>query len=238
LRWGIWAAAEGTVFEDSWDRARNVVDRFEIPKEWPRYLAVDFGYTHPFCCLWAAVDPDGRIYIYRQIYRTKRLVEDHARDIAVASGWYHLLPKDHPRYSAHPSQYADPLPRVVIVDHDAEDYKTLERHLGLYTTKARKTVSDGIQALASRFRPSGDGKPRFMILRNSLVESDEELAKAKKPICLEDEPDVYVWDTRQGMKKGEQPVKENDHGIDPARYLAAHFDLTPSGVSYVKEFWS
>src|SRR5258708_7510332 len=91
-RLGLWVAAEGTVYEQDWDRARNVINRFPIPKEWPRYLAIDFGFTNPFCCLWTAIDPDGRIIVYRQIYRTKRLVEDHTKDILIQSGWFHLLP--------------------------------------------------------------------------------------------------------------------------------------------------
>jgi hypothetical protein len=39
-----------------------------------------------------------------------------------------------------------------------------------------------------------------------------------------------VWDTRQGMKKGEQPVKEYDHGLDALRYLVARFDLKPTAL--------
>src|SRR5690349_2127178 len=58
-RKGLWVAAEGMVYEDSWDAARILVSHFPIPRDWPRYLAVDFGYTHPFVCLWAAQDPDG-----------------------------------------------------------------------------------------------------------------------------------------------------------------------------------
>lgn len=236
-RLGLWVSAEGMVYEDSWNPTRNIIHRFPIPKEWPRYLAVDFGFTHPFVCLWGALDPDGRIFIYRQIYKTKTLVEDHAQAIAVASGWYHLLPKTHPRYRQKPADDADPLPREVICDHDAEDRATLERHLGLYTTPAKKTVSDGIQAVASRFRESGDGKPRLAILRDSLVERDSDLAESKRPTCVEDEPESYVWDTRQGMKKGEQPVKEGDDGLDALRYLVAHHDLMPNSVTYFKSIW-
>ncbi len=222
-RKGIWCSAEGMIYEDSWNPVINIVDRFPIPKEWPRYLAVDFGYTHPFVCLWAAQDPDGRLYIYRQIYKTRTLVEDHAKEIKRVSRW---AEKD-----------GDPLPRVIICDHDAEDRATLERHLGLMTTPAHKTVSDGIQAVASRFRVSGDGKPRLMIVRDGLVERDQDLAEGKQPTCLEDEPESYVWDTRQGMKKGEQPVKECDHALDACRYLVAFHDLTPTGVSYYRNIW-
>lgn len=223
-RLGLWVSAEGMVLEDSWDRARNLVDTFEgvtkhtIPLEWPRYLVVDFGYVHPFVCLWIAVDPDGRMYVYRQIYRTKRLVEDHAKDIRRVSRWG--------------EKGGDPLPREIITDHDAEDRHTLERHLGLYSTPAYKSVSDGLQALAARLRPAGDGKPRLVIFRDCLVERDTDLMDGKQPTCVEDEPESYVWDTRQGMKKGEQPVKDYDHGIDCLRYACARLDLKPGTVSY------
>jgi hypothetical protein len=236
-RYGIWAAAEGTVYQDAWDRARNVVDPYSIPREWPRYLAIDFGYTHPFVCLWAAIDPDGRIIIYRQWYRTKMLVEDHAVVIAEQSGWFHLLPKTHPRHQDKPAEWADPLPREVICDHDAEDRATLERHLRLYTTAAHKSVSDGIQAVASRFRAAGDGRPRLTIFRNSLVMRDEELARMKRPLCLEDEPDVYVWKRGADETEKEEPMKEYDHGLDALRYLVAHFDVVPGDVTFFKSPW-
>jgi hypothetical protein len=235
-RYGIWAASEGTVYEDSYDRARNVVDKFEIPREWPRYLVVDFGFTHPFVCLWACQDGDGRLYIYRQLYRTKTLVEDHAVTIAEASGWYHLLPRTHAKYSARMPDWADPLPREIICDHDAEDRQTLQRHLGLYTIPAKKSVSDGIQAVASRFRAAGDGKPRLMIMRDSLIERDMELARMKLPTCLEEEPEGYVWKQDSSGSK-EEPVKESDHALDCVRYLCSFFDLLENKVSYFTNVW-
>jgi PBSX family phage terminase large subunit len=222
-RLGLWVSAEGMVYEDSYDPSRNIINHFTPPIEWPRYLAIDFGYTHPFVCLWAAMDPDGRLYIYRQHYHTKMLVEDHARIIKAVSHWG--------------EKHGDPLPRAIICDHDAEDRMTLERHLGLYTTAAHKTVSDGIQATASRFRVAGDGKARLFVMRDSLVQPDQDLASRKLPMKLEDEPESYIWDTRQGMKKGEQPLKESDHALDCVRYLCAHFDLVQSGVSYVQSIW-
>lgn len=236
-KFGIWAAAEGIVYEETWDRAHNIVQPFTIPRDWPRYLAIDFGYSNPFVCLWAALDPDGRIYIYRQIYRTKRIVEDHCQDIAIASGWFHLLPKDHAQYKPRPADNADPLPREVIADHDAEDRATFERHLHMMVTPAKKTVSDGIQQVSSRLRLAGDGKPRLMIFRNSLVERDTERARLKQPVCLEDEPEVYVWARNADGTSKEEPVKENDHGLDALRYLVAKFDLVPHGVSYFKDIW-
>jgi PBSX family phage terminase large subunit len=223
MRYGIWAAAEGTVFADSYDRSKNVVPRFKIPKEYPRYLSIDFGYVNPFVCKWYAEDNDGRLYCYREIYMTKRLVEDHAKQIKQLSRW------------GEPD--GDPLPRIIFCDHDAEGRGVLEKYTGLYTTAAHKAVSEGIQAMASRLKPAGDGKPRLMYFEDCLVETDQELVSAKRPKCTIEEFDMYVWDTRAGQKRGEVPVKEFDHGMDADRYMCSR-DLVPSTVSYFKNPWS
>lgn len=218
LRFGIWAAAEGTVYQDSWDRSRNVIAPHDIPLDWARYLSVDFGFTHPFVCKWYAVDPDGRLICYREIYHTKRLVEDHAKQIKALSRWG--------------AQGGDPLPRAIICDHDAEDRATLERHLGLMTIPAQKNVSAGIQLVASRLRSSGDGKPRLRYFNDMLKERDRDLDIAKKPASTLEEFDMYIWDTSNGGKSGDKPVKEYDHGMDCDRYMVCYFDLVPSDVTY------
>jgi phage terminase large subunit len=205
LRKGLWAAAEGIVYE-GWDRARHLIDAFPIPADWPRYWAVDFGFTHAFVWQAWAEDPDGRLYRYRELYRTKRLVEDHAADIKrITQG--------------------EPRPRAIVCDHDAEDRATLERHLGMKTTAAYKMVSPGIQAVASRLKDAGDGKPRLFLLRDALAGRDPELTDAALPTCTEEEVEGYIWDTSAGRKKGEEPVKKNDHGCDLLRYMTAHLDL-------------
>jgi phage terminase large subunit len=217
LRQGRWAAAEGVVY-DGWNVAANVVDRFPIPAEWPRYLAIDFGYSNPFVCLWAAIDPDGRIVVYREIYMTARLVEDHAADIKGVSQF------------GRPG--GDPLPRLVICDHDAEDRYTLERHVGLRTIPAKKAISAGIQNVAVRIRPAGDAKPRLVIFRDALVRVDSTLRERHQPTSTIEEFEMYVWDTRNGRKKGETPIDAYNHGLDALRYLVNQFDLLPSEVSY------
>lgn len=204
LRLGLWVAAEGIIYE-GWDPAVHRIDRFEVPGDWPRIWSVDFGYVHPFCWGAWALDPDGRLYRYREIYHTHRLVEDHARQILeVTKG--------------------EPAPTAIVCDHDAEDRATLERHLGLGTTPAHKSISDGIQAVASRLRAEGDGKVRLFYLRDSLVERDPDLADRKLPCSTEEEYGGYIWNEGGGRRKGEEPLKEQDHGMDMTRYAVAFAD--------------
>lgn len=208
MRWGKWVAAEGLVYE-SWDEGRHLIDPFDVPEPWPRYVTVDFGYTNPFVAqLWAR-DGDGRLYLIREHVRTRMLVEDHAVIIR-----NELLA-------------GQPRPRAIITDHDAEDRATLERRLRMRTQAAHKSVRDGIQAVQSRLKVAGDGRPRLMVFRNALLARDSEMAEASLPIGLPEEVSGYVWAVKPGNSGGlkEQPVKENDHSLDAARYMVAARDL-------------
>ena len=220
LRHGQWAAAEGIIYEE-WRPELHLSDRKRLPLEWPRIWGVDFGYTNPFVWQQWAVDPDGRLWLEHEIYRAKRLVEDHAKDILAV-----VTRKG--KSDERRGEWLYPKPRAIICDHDAEDRATLERHLGMGTVAAWKSVSDGIQAMGVRLRPAGDGRPRMYVLRTALVERDEELAQAGKPLGFTQEVEGYVWAPgADGKPVKEEPLKLDDHSMDTARYVVAYQDLAP-----------
>jgi len=197
LRDGKWVQAEGVVYEE-YDPSLHLIDPFEIPASWRRIRVIDFGFTNPLVCQWWAFDDDGRMYRYREIYRTRRLVEDHAVDILRLSEGETI--------------------ETTVCDHDAEDRATLERR-GIPTIPAIKFISRGIQDVQARLRKAGDGKPRLFLLRNALVETDPSLKHRGKPTCTEEEFPAYIWPSNvDGKPLKEQPVKENDHGMDALRY--------------------
>ena len=74
---GNWDIAEGAAFPE-FNRAIHVVKPYEIPNEWPRFRACDYGYGSFSCVLWFAVAPDESLVIYRELYVTKVLAEDLA----------------------------------------------------------------------------------------------------------------------------------------------------------------
>jgi len=213
LRFGRWVAAEGVIYEE-YDPAVNLVPKpLDPPHDWTRYWTVDFGYVHPFVLQCWAIDPDGRAFRYREIFHTGRIVEDHVRTILRC-------------VTRADGTWKEPKPRAVICDHDAEDRATLTRHLGLPTTPAHKTVSDGIQAVKARLTPAGDGRPRLFYVAGALVERDSALAEAGRPTCSEEEIGGYVWLPPTGDRPAKDaPIKEMDDGMDATRYLVAHLDL-------------
>lgn len=67
---GEWDVFSGQAFP-TFDPAIHVVEPFEIPANWHKWRAVDWGMSAPFCCLWFAKDPAmNRIYVYRELYKT------------------------------------------------------------------------------------------------------------------------------------------------------------------------
>tara|TARA_R100000306_G_scaffold62347_1_gene68852 strand:+ start:1147 stop:2799 length:1653 start_codon:yes stop_codon:yes gene_type:complete len=64
---GDWDVAEGAAFSE-FDRTVHVVEPFELPYNWPRVRAMDYGYSSPSCVLWGAVDWDNNLWIYRELY--------------------------------------------------------------------------------------------------------------------------------------------------------------------------
>ena len=198
LRDGKWVQAEGAVYPE-YDDSIHLIDPFPIPDDWQRIVAIDFGFTNPFVCLWGAISPDDVLYIYRQIYMSQRTVRAHAETI---NGFMDI----------DPIVYA-------ICDHDAEDRATLEEN-GIYTIPAVKEVEAGLNAVRDRLKLRGNGKPGLYIMRNSLVEVDPHLRDKARPLNLEDEFPAYVWaEVKDNKPLREVPLKINDHACDALRYM-------------------
>jgi PBSX family phage terminase large subunit len=204
LRKGIWAGAEGMIYEE-WDSSVHEIDAMPTGwQDWRKIRSIDFGFTNPFTCQWWAIDGDGRMYLYRECYGTRRLVSDWARLINDLSQGERIS--------------------ETVCDHDAEDRATLAS-CGINSLAAHKSVVPGIEAVQKRLRRAGDGKPRLYLLRGCVIDRDSALADAHRPTCTADEISGYVWASQQdGRAAKEEPVKVNDHGLDALRYAVAFID--------------
>lgn len=90
---GDWYTFEGQVF-DEWrlepmkdepDIARHVINDFAIPDWWPKVVGIDWGFA-AFCfVIWAAISPEGRVFIYRTYSVKKTKIRVWTRDIAMLS---------------------------------------------------------------------------------------------------------------------------------------------------------
>ena len=65
---GDWDIHVGAFFDGAWDAKRHIVQPFPIPASWKVWKAMDWGFAAPYCVLWLAMDPDGCIYVWRELY--------------------------------------------------------------------------------------------------------------------------------------------------------------------------
>ena len=73
---GKWDAFSGQAFPEFADEPEHykdgawthVIEPFDIPFHWTRYVSFDHGYSRPFSFGAWAVDPEGRAYRYKELY--------------------------------------------------------------------------------------------------------------------------------------------------------------------------
>lgn len=220
---GRWISMEGLIYDEFGPHnvvnAQDVFPGGIVPPTWYRYAGIDFGYVNPFVHLWAA-ENDGRLYLYRELYMSHRIVEDHARQIKameVCTPWIDGMGNERKNERVL-SRWAD---------HYAEDRATLSRY-GVGTTPATKDISPGIQAVKRYLRPDETGRPRLMIVRGALIEKDSWLQTQGFPTCLLDEIGSYVMrPSVDGRANKEEPVDLNNHALDAVRYLVMGHEVRP-----------
>lgn len=78
---GNWDIAEGAAFPE-FNRNVHVVEPFDIPTDWRRFRAADYGYSSPSAVLWFALDPNYDIlYVYRELYVKGLTAVDLAKQV-------------------------------------------------------------------------------------------------------------------------------------------------------------
>lgn len=86
---GEFQVMEGVVYKQYKDRpvpAGHLRAPFEIPADWPRWRVIDYGASAPTACLWIALSPAEKAYVYREYYQRGLSVQSHAKAILAMSG--------------------------------------------------------------------------------------------------------------------------------------------------------
>lgn len=204
LALGRWVRAEGIV-HSNWNPAVNLVDRFDLDPGWRRIGTIDVGWEHPTVAQWWAIDDDGRMILYREIYQTHLALEDLTDHIIRLQGaenvqWY-------------------------------IDYAGGNRSPRIGTAPANKDVMPGLQAVNARLRKAGDGRPRMMLFHDALEWTDPRLVEQRRPKRTAEEFASYVWARRASDGAiTDQPLKVADDGMDCCRYAAMAADVPPLEV--------
>lgn len=193
---GDWDTNEGQYFSE-WRRELHVCEPFDIPKNWARYFAMDYG-LDMLAGYWIAVDPFDNAYVYREVYKSGLIISEAARTILEAQR------NDIPEmYIAPPDMWnrrQDTGKSVaeIFFEKDIPLYKASnDRVQGWYNLK---------EWLHPRLDEFGEKKPRLRIFANCT-----EVIRTLPALCFDEHNPNDVGDK----------VHEYTHAADALRYWAA-----------------
>lgn len=143
-KYGRWVQREGRVYS-AWRRDLHVIPARELPAEWSRWRAIDFGVRDPFACLWIAEDPRDKVYhIYRQLYRPGYTTRQNGDKINNLTGQEKIL--------------------ATVADSAGLDQrKTLALECKITTVPSPKDIIEGINTLSELLACDVEGRPHLLV---------------------------------------------------------------------------
>lgn len=219
LLYGEWDLFEGQFFTE-WDARIHVIRPFEIPEDWRRYRAMDYGLDR-FVMLWIAVSPSREVFVYREYAESNLPVSVAAKETLDRT------PKGETIYAtlAPPDMWG----RTADQGRSKTD---LYVENGLYLTKSSNDREAGWLAIKELLKHDNDTPPRLHIF-----ETCRELIR-----CLP----ALQYDERKPNDVATEP-HELTHAPDALRYFAIYWTRpnkrpeTPATVRWsedqIEDYW-
>ena len=206
---GSWDIVSGQVFTE-WKTDTHVIEPFDIPKDWKRWIALDWGTNAPFAVGWYAEDYDQRFYLYRELYM-------NGLDFETAMG-IPLTPKrlaklilgickknneDYDYCVADPSVFNQSLfGKTKDGQYGGKSIAETMMEVGLKMIRADNDRVNGLGRMREVISQAPDGKPYYQIFSNCI-----------KTI------NMYPSLVYDQYKLDDIDTKGNDHGYDRDRYF-------------------
>lgn len=197
---GLFTSFAGRIYA-AWSRDVHLVALYEIPPEWPRFRALDFGFTHPSVCLWIAIGPDGQFVIYRCLYEPGLTTRELAAKILALEAGEEIE-----------MSWADP--------SRPESIRELRVEYDLHFWPGHRPKEDGIDECTSLLmgepvvNDAGEitsyGPPALQVFDSPDT----------RPFVLEIEKYVRRPSTNAKRDAPETPWDKDDHAMDAWRYGA------------------
>jgi PBSX family phage terminase large subunit len=189
---GSFEHSEGMVYPNF---GTTVVEPFEVPNTWERFVALDHGLRNPTAVPFGAIDPDtGIVYIYDEYYEPNRTVPEHAKHIKPK---VESIPLGRLRFMV-----IDPSARNKSDPINGRSVQSLYAEYGLFFTEGNNAIEAGLLKVNSYIN---NGKLKVF---NTCVSTIKEGLNYKFPeVTMDNEKNL-----------DEKPLKRNDHMMDALRY--------------------
>lgn len=191
-RYGKFLASGGQVYKE-FDENINVIEPFNVPKDWYDNISIDPGLNNPLSAHWYACDYDGNIYVIAEHYEAKQGVEYHAnkiKQISQSLGW-------HKTSNGYISCLIDSAANQRTLASEKSVTELFYDYGIIANPKVNKDLFSGISRV-KYYLKNAEGKSKLFIFKNCTN--------------LIREIKSYFWGS------GDAPIKKDDHCLDELRY--------------------
>ncbi len=208
-QWGGLIVNKGGRIFKAFDDTIHVVEDYEIPQDWPIIRVIDVGWNHPTCCLWFAVDPEGRLVLIQEYYAAHTEIWQHAQEIQLLDP----LGED-----------GQPLTIELTIIDPASKHRTAASKdsardqyadHGIYTVLADNDVKAGFARVGEYLRYDLDDETKEFTVPPKLY-----VFQSCRTVIKEFH--TYEFAERRTGEKTDEPKKKNDHGMDCVRYCCMY----------------
>lgn len=197
------------VYIPPWSDQTHVIRSFDIPPSWPRFRSIDPGRNNPCACLWGALSPEGKLYIYREFYREGLTVKQAAQFIRALSAGETIE-----------WTVIDPSAAAERMD-SAESIQYQFTEEGIVSLKGDNRIEDGIANVATWMMIDDDGRPRILVF--------EECYNFIREVNIYRYPKLTETQVISQDEKT-RPIKKDDHCMDALRYMVQSCPDLSSGA--------
>ena len=208
---GLWAMAEGIIY-DMFDEKKHVVDTRKLAEDYTKQTGYDFWTQERYVsCDYGTQNPTAFL-----LWNKAADGRWYCRKEYYYSGREKGRQKTDKEYSEDLTGWLAGMSiRSVVLDPAAASFKAQLEKDGYKVKKAKNDVLDGIRFVAT-------------LLNQGSILFDRSCTN------LIMEFGSYIWDAKAAERGEDKPVKEHDHALDAARYMAYTVIRRPSGISILK----
>lgn len=232
--WGI----DGLVFFPEFTYTDHVIEPFNLPKEWRRYITLDYG-MDMLACYWIAVDTVGNAYVYRELYEGR----DNGKGL---NGAGHIISEAAARILEMTPDDEDITATFAPPDlwnrrqESGRSVADIFSEYGIHLTKTSNDRLDGWAAMHEWLKVQrnefGQMKPRMQIFKTCVnlirclpeLQYDEKRVNdaANTPHEITHAPDAIRGFCVYWILNADEPVQKDDDYIDYDDSLDNFLDFT------------
>jgi hypothetical protein len=203
--YGDWDSVEGGYFEDDFNPNVHIIAPFKIPRDWPKFRVMDWGYKTQGTCGWFALDPDENLYLFYEFnFKLMKDAEVARRMVEIEQSFGFWDKKK--GQSRLMSSVADTQLWEERGDSGKSKAAVFEEH-GLHWEPADKaSIQRNAERVAERLRDYDEKRPPALMVFENCKKTREMLSSIKV-----DEKDSLIPDKKSPLK----------HWFDIVAYAAA-----------------